>query len=154
MTVQSNSGIWLELRNQIGSWMIARGYGDQVYLAEKPMDDMIAQYAVQIIPSGDAALHPRSGVGLLEATINITVWWRGLLDHTSQATERIAGEEGIEQFIDGLRTLLIQNTLGGRLTIPLTWRSGGQIEAVDEAVGWMRGTETFLCAFEMTWEVQ
>jgi hypothetical protein len=154
MTVQSNSGIWLELRKEIQLWMTARGYGDAVYLSEKPNDDMIAQYAVQIVPSGDSALHPRSGVGLLEATINITVWWRGLLDPVNQATERIAGGEGIEQFIDGLRTLLIQNTLGGRLTIPLTWRSGGQIEAVDEAVGWMRGTETFLCAFEMTWEVQ
>jgi len=25
---------------------------------------------------------------------------------------------------------------------------------VDEAVGWMRGTETFVCAFEMGWSVQ
>jgi len=154
MTVQSNAGIWLALRGEIQLWMSSNGYGNAVYLTEKPNDDMVAQYAVQIIPSGDAALHPRSGVGLLEATINITVWWRGLLDPVNQATERIAGGDGIEQFIDGLRTLLIQNTLGGRLTIPLTWRSGGQIEAVDEAVGWMRGTETFLCAFEMTWEVQ
>ena len=154
MSVQSNAGIWLALRGEIQLWMSSRGYGDAVYLTEKPNDEMVAQYAVQIVPSGDAALHPRSGVGLLEATINITVWWRGLLDPVNQATERIAGGEGIEQFIDGLRTLLIQNTLGGRLTIPLTWRSGGQIEAVDEAVGWMRGTETFLCAFEMTWEVQ
>jgi len=154
MTVQSNSGIWLALRDEIRNWMSANNYGDAVYVAEKPGDEMLAQYAVQIVPSGDAALHPRSGVGLLESTIQITVWWRGLLDNTNRATERIAGDEGIEQFIDGLRTLLIQNTLGGRLMIPLTWRSGGQIEAVDEAVGWMRGTETFLCAFEMTWEVQ
>jgi hypothetical protein len=133
MTVQSNAGIWLALRDEIRNWMSTSGYGDAVYVVEKPGDEMLAQYAVQIVP---------------------TVWWRGLFDNTNRATERIAGDEGIEQFIDGLRTLLIQNTLGGRLTIPLTWRSGGQIEAVDEAVGWMRGTETFLCAFEMTWEVQ
>jgi hypothetical protein len=131
--------------------MSVSGYGDAVYLTERPADENLAQYAVQIVPSGDTALHWRSAVGLLEATINITVWWRGLMDGPSRATTRIAGNEGIEQFIDGLRTLLIQNDLGGRLTIPITWRSGGQIEPVDEAVGWMRGTETFVCAFEMTW---
>ena len=49
---------------------------------------------------------------------------------------------------------MIQNTLDGRLTIPFTWRTGGQVEMVDEAVGWMRGTETFVCAFEMGWSVQ
>ena len=48
----------------------------------------------------------------------------------------------------------IQNTLDGRLTIPFTWRTGGQVEMVDEAVGWMRGAETFVCAFEMGWSVQ
>lgn len=151
MSIQSNAAIWVALRDAIQSWMFQAGYGNAVYLTERPGDEMLAQYAVQIVPSGDNALHWRSGVGLLEATINITVWWRGLQDNTNRATERIAGDDGIEQFIDGLRTLLIQNDLGGRLTIPLTWRSGGQVEPVDEAVGWMRGTETFVCAFEMTW---
>jgi hypothetical protein len=108
---------------------------------------------VQIIPSGDAAKHPRSGVGLLESTVQVVVWWRGLMDSTNRATERIAGDIGIEQFIDGLRTLLIQNDLGGILTIPMIWQSGGQVESVEDAVGWMRGTETFTCSFEITWEV-
>jgi hypothetical protein len=151
VTIYGNATIWNELRDAISTWMFQAGYGNAVYLSERPGDEMLAQYAVQIVPSGDNALHWRSGVGLLEATINITVWWRGLQDNTNRATERIAGDDGIEQFIDGLRTLLIQNDLGGRLTIPLTWRSGGQVEPVDDAVGWMRGTETFVCAFEMTW---
>lgn len=151
MTIYGNASIWNELRDEIATWMFNAGYGNAVYLTERPGDEFLAQYAVQIVPSGDNALHWRSGVGLLEATINITVWWRGLQDNTNRATERIAGDLGIEQFIDGLRTLLIQNDLGGRLTIPLTWRSGGQIEPVDDAVGWMRGTETFVCAFEMAW---
>lgn len=151
MSIQSDATIWLALQDVIQDWMFQAGYGNAVYLTERPGDEMLAQYAVQIVPSGDNALHWRSGVGLLEATINITVWWRGLQDNTNRATERIAGNDGIEQFIDGLRTLLIQNDLGGRLTIPLTWRSGGQVEPVDEAVGWMRGTETFVCAFEMAW---
>lgn len=151
MSIQSNAAIWLALQEVIQDWMFQAGYGNAVYLTERPGDEMLAQYAVQIVPSGDNALHWRSGVGLLEATINITVWWRGLQDNTNRATERIAGNDGIEPFIDGLRTLLIQNDLGGRLTIPLTWRSGGQVEPVDEAVGWMRGTETFVCAFEMAW---
>ena len=69
MTVQSNAGIWIALRDEIRNWMSANNYGDAVYVAEKPGDEMLAQYAVQIIPSGDAALHPRSGVGLLESTI-------------------------------------------------------------------------------------
>ena len=149
--VQSNAEVWIALRDVIRDWMSTSGYGDAVYLSERPNDEMVSQYAVQIVPSGDNALHWRSGVGLLEATINITVWWRGLFDHTNRATERIAGDVGIEQFIDGLRTLLIQNTLNDTLTIALTWRSGGQIEPVDDAVGWMRGTETFVCAFEITW---
>lgn len=151
MSVQTNDEIWIALRDEIQQWMSVSGYGNAVYLSERPVDETLAQYAVQIVPSGDTALHWRSAVGLLEATVNITVWWRGLTDGPGRATDRIAGGEGIEQFIDGLRTLLIQNTLDGRLTIPLTWRSGGQIEPVDEAVGWMRGTETFVCAFEMTW---
>ena len=151
MSIQSNATIWLALQDAIQDWMFQAGYGNAVYLTERPGDEMLAQYAVQIVPSGDNALHWRSGVGLLEATINITVWWRGLQDNTNRATERIAGSDGIEQFIDGLRTLLIQNDLGGKLTIPLTWRSGGQVEPVDEAVGWMRGTETFVCSFEMAW---
>lgn len=151
MTIYGNAAIWNALQEDIADWMFQAGYGNAVYLSERPGDEMLAQYAVQIVPSGDNALHWRSGVGLLEATINITVWWRGLQDNTNRATERIAGNNGIEQFIDGLRTLLIQNDLGGRLTIPLTWRSGGQVEPVDDAVGWMRGTETFVCAFEMTW---
>lgn len=153
MAVQSNSTVWLALREEIQTWMMNAGYGNAVYLTESPGDEVLAQYAVQIIPGGDAAKHPRSGVGLLEATVTITVWWRGLMDATNRATERIAGDVGIEQFIDGLRTLLIQNDLDGILTIPLVWQSGGQVEAVEEAVGWMRGTETFTCSFEITWEV-
>ena len=98
-------------------------------------------------------MHPRSGVGLLESTVQIVVWWRNLLDPVNQATERIAGTYGIETVVDGLRQLLIQNDLDGRLTIAMTWRSGGQVEAVPDLVGWMRGTETFLCAFEITWTV-
>jgi hypothetical protein len=87
-------------------------------------------------------------VGLQEAKIDIVVWWRGLLDPVNRATERISGSNGIEQFIDGLRVLLNQNDLNGILTIALTWRNGGQVEPAEDLVGWMRGTETFVCAFE------
>jgi len=153
MSVQSNADVWIALRDEIRTWAIAAGYGGAVYLSERPTDETISQYAFQIVPGGDSAMHPRSGVGLLEATITITVWWRNLLDPTNRATERIAGTWGIEQPVDGLRQLLIQNTLGGRLTIPLTWRSGGVVEPVDDLPGWVRGTETFLCAFEIDWSV-
>lgn len=153
MAVQSNAAVWIALRDEIRDWMVTSGYGNAVYLSEAPGDEVLAQYAVQIVPSGDAAKHPRSGVGLLESTVQVVVWWRGLMDSTNRATERIAGDIGIEQFIDGLRTLLIQNDLDGILTIPLIWQSGGQVESVEDAVGWMRGTETFTCSFEITWEV-
>ena len=144
----ANATVWNALIAELQDWMVTTGYGDSVYLTEKPNDETISQYAIQIIPGGDTALHWRSGVHLQESKIDIVVWWRNLLDPTNRATQRISGEQGIEQFIDGVRTLLNQNDLGGLLTIPMTWRSGGQVEAVDDLVGWMRGTETFVCAFE------
>ena len=143
-----NAAVWNALLTKIADWMVSEGYGSAVYLSERPSDETISQYAVQVIPGGDTALHWRSGVGLQEAKIDVVVWWRGLLDPVNRATERISGSNGIEQFIDGLRLLLNQNDLGGILTISLTWRSGGQVEPAEDLVGWMRGTETFVCAFE------
>lgn len=150
MTVK-NATVWLALRDEIRAWMTQQGFGNQVYLTEAPTDEMTSQYAVQIIPKGDSSMHPRSGVGLMNSDIDIIVWWRNLMDPTTTATERIAGDIGIEQFIDGLRQLLIQNDLGGILTIALMWRNGGAVEQVPDLPGWMRGTETFSCAFEIPW---
>lgn len=144
----ANASVWNFLIEAVKDWMVTTGYGSSVYLTERPNEDTISQFSVQIIPGGDTALHWRSGVHLQEAKIDVVVWWRNVLDPANRATARIAGDDGIEQFIDGLRTLLNQNDLGGILTIPLTWRSGGQVEPVDDLVGWMRGTETFVCAFE------
>jgi len=152
MTV-SNATVWNALRDEVQEWMSENGYGTQVYLTEAPVDEVTAQYAVQIIPKGDTSMHPRSGVGLMNSDIDIVIWWRNLMDPTTTATERIAGELGIEPFIDGLRKLLIQNDLGGLLTIALMWRNGGQVEQVTDHPGWMRGTETFSCAFEIPWSV-
>lgn len=143
-----NATVWNALVAQIKEWMATTGYGDSVYLTERPNEDTISQYAVQIIPGGDTALHWRSGVHLMESRIDICIWWRNLLDPANRATFRIAGDDGIEQFVDGIRVLLNQNDLDGILTIPMTWRSGGQVEQVDDLPGWMRGTETFVCAFE------
>ena len=148
MSNPGNAAVWNALIAELSDWMTTQGYGNSVYLTERPTDETISQYAIQVIPGGDTALHWRSGVGLQEAKIDIVVWWRNVLDPTNRATERIAGEEGIEGFIDGLRTLLTGNYLDGLLTIALTWRSGGQVEQADDLVGWMRGTETFVCAFE------
>lgn len=144
----ANASVWNALIAELENWMVTTGYGNAVYLTERPNEDTISQYAIQVIPGGDTALHWRSGVGLQESKIDVVVWWRNLLDPANRATERIAGDQGIEGFIDGVRTLLNQNDLGGILTIPMTWRSGGQVEPVDDLVGWMRGTETFICAFE------
>jgi hypothetical protein len=154
MAVQANAAVWNALVADLKEWMDDAGYGIAVYLREAPGQDVTAQYAIQVIPGGDTARHPISGVGLLESQVQLVVWWRNLYDPVHKATLRIAGERGIEQFIDGLRTRMIQNTLGGRLTIPFTWRSGGNVEQVDDLVGWMRGTETFVCAFEIEWSVQ
>jgi len=153
MAVQASNVVWTALRDEIRTWMSQNGYGTAAYLSERPTDETISQYAVQIIPGGDAAKHPISGVGLLEAQVTIVVWWRSLLDDTNRASFRIGGQNGIEAFIDDVRNLLIQNDLTGRLTIPLTWRSGGTIEPADDLVGWMKGTETFMCAYEIDWVV-
>lgn len=144
----ANASVWNALLTELQDWMVSTGYGNAVYLSERPNDETISQYAIQVIPGGDTALHWRSGVNLQESKIDVVIWWRNLLDPTNRATQRIAGDQGIEQFIDGVRTLLNQNDLGGILTIPLTWRSGGQVEQAEDLVGWMRGTETFVCAFE------
>jgi hypothetical protein len=139
--------VWERLQSEIRGWMEQRGWGSQVYLAEAPNDTVTVPYAVQIIPKGDTPMHARSGVGLLEVNVDIVVWWRNLLDPTPQASIRIAGTDGVEQFVDGLRVLLNENTLDNALVIPMIWRSGGTVEAVPELEGWMRATETFACAY-------
>ena len=113
----ANATVWNSLLSSISNWMETTGYGNAVYLTEAPNEDTVSQFAVQVIPGGDTALHWRSGVGLQEAKIDVVVWWRNLYDPANRATYRIAGGEGIEQFIDGLRTLLNQNDLNGILTI-------------------------------------
>lgn len=147
----NSNTIWNLLQAEISAWMQQRGWGDQVYLTEEPNESVTAPYAVQIIPKGDTSMHPRSGVGLVEVNIDIVVWWRNLLDPVAQASLRIAGNDGVEQFVDGLRTLLNGNNVGDTLTIPLVWRSGGTIESVGDLNGWMRATENFAGAYEPDW---
>jgi hypothetical protein len=147
----NSNAVWDELQSEIRAWMSQRGWGDQVYLTEGPNEAVTAPYAVQIIPRGDAAMHPKSGAALVEVTIDIVVWWRNLLDPVAQASIRIGGDDGVEQFVEGLRILLNGNRLNNTLTIPMVWRNGGTVEAVSELEGWMRATETFGCAYAPEW---
>lgn len=139
------------MREDIAFWMSERGYGDNCYIAEAPIDEIVGQFAVQIVPGPDSAVHPNSGVGLIRTQVEIVVWWRGLMDPVNRGTQRIAGEMGIQQFVDMLREYLVQRMFDG-MVIPLIFRSGGTVEAVAELDGWLTLKDTYDFGYEMIWE--
>jgi hypothetical protein len=151
----TNTGeILFEVRDRLAEWMQERGYGSNVYIVEAPIDDMVGQYAVQIVPGPDTAAHPNSGVGLIRTNVDMVVWWRGMADPVMRGTYRIAGAEGIQQFADVLREWLVQRTFGGRMVVPMTFRNGGTVQAVPELEGWLTLKDTYEFGYEMDWEVK
>jgi len=141
------------MRDDLSDWMQQRGYGDAVYVAEAKIDELVGQYAIMIVPGPDTAVHPNSGVGLIRTQIEIVIWWRGFFDPMQRGTQRIAGGEGIQQFVDALRVYLVQRTYDG-MAIALLFRSGGTVEAVPELEGWLTLRDTYDFAYEMDWEVK
>lgn len=151
--MSSPAAILTEMRNDLAFWMTERGYGDVVYISEAPIDEVVGQYAIQIVPGPDTAVHPNSGVGLIRTQVEVVVWWRGLMDPVQRGTQRIAGDMGIQQFVDTLREYLVQRTYAG-MVIPLLFRNGGTVEAVAELDGWLTLKDTYDFAYEMVWEVK
>ena len=149
----SVSEILYAMRDDLRDWMSQQGYGDAVYIVEAPIDEVVGQYAIQIVAGPDTAVHPNSGVGLIRTNVDLVVWWRGFFDPMSRGTERIAGEQGIQQFVDSLRQYLVQRTYSGMI-IALLFRNGGTVQAVPELEGWLTLRDTYDFAYEMTWEVQ
>jgi hypothetical protein len=149
----SVSEILYAMRDDLRNWMSQQGYGDAVYIVEAPIDEVVGQYAIQIVAGPDTAVHPNSGVGLIRTNVDLVVWWRGFFDPMSRGTERIAGEQGIQQFVDSLRQYLVQRTYTG-MTIALLFRNGGTVQAVPELEGWLTLRDTYDFAYEMTWEVK
>ena len=141
------------IRNDLSAWMTQRGYGNAVYIAEAQIDEVVGQAAIQLIPGADTAVHPNSGVGLIRTQLDVVVWWRGLLDPMQRGTERIAGESGIQPFVDTLRQYLTQRKYPG-MTIALLFRSGGNVEAIPELDGWLVLKDSYDFAFEMAWTVK
>jgi hypothetical protein len=141
------------MRNDLASWMSQRGYGDTVYIAEMPLDEFSGAYALQIIAGPDTALHPNSGVGLIRTSIDIVVWWRGMLDPMGRGNERIAGDAGVQQFVDILREYLVQRFYDG-MKIPMLFRNGGTLQPVEGVDGWCTLKDTYDFAYEMTWTVK
>lgn len=141
------------MRNDLAQWMFERGYGDTVYIAEMPLEEFSGTYALQIVAGPDTALHPNSGVGLIRTAIDIVVWWRGMLDPMGRGSERIAGEAGVQQFVDVLREYLVQRYYDG-MTIPLIFRNGGTLQPVDGVDGYCTLKDTYDFAYEMTWTVK
>lgn len=149
----SVSEILYAMRDDLRDWMSQQGYGDAVYIVEAPIDEVVGQYAIQIVAGPDTAVHPNSGVGLIRTNVDLVVWWRGFFDPMSRGTERIAGEQGIQQFVDSLRQYLVQRTYSG-MVIALLFRNGGTVQAVPELEGWLTLRDTYDFAYEMTWEVK
>lgn len=149
----SVSEILYAMRDDLRDWMSQQGYGDAVYIVEAPIDEVVGQYAIQIVAGPDTAVHPNSGVGLIRTNVDLVVWWRGFFDPMSRGTERIAGEQGIQQFVDSLRQYLVQRTYSGMI-IALLFRNGGTVQAVPELDGWLTLRDTYDFAYEMTWEVK
>jgi len=144
--------ILYSIRDDLANWMDARGYGRTVYLVEAPIDELVGQFAIQIVAGPDTAVHPNSGVGLIRTQVDIIVWWRGFLDPMGRGTERIAGDDGIQQFVDVLREHLTQRKYGG-MAIALLFRNGGTLQAVDGLDGWLTLRDSYDFAYEMTWSV-
>jgi len=151
--MSSPAAILTEMRDDLAYWMTERGYGDVVYISEAPIDEVVGQYAIQIVPGPDTAVHPNSGVGLIRTQVEVVVWWRGLMDPVQRGTQRIAGEMGIQQFVDTLREYLVQRTYPG-MVIPLLFRNGGTVEAVAELDGWLTLKDSYDFGYEMLWEVK
>jgi len=149
----SVSEILYAMRDDLRDWMSQQGYGDAVYIVEAPIDEVVGQYAIQIVAGPDTAVHPNSGVGLIRTNVDLVVWWRGFFDLMSRGTERIAGEQGIQQFVDALRQYLVQRTYDG-MVIALLFRNGGTVQAVPELEGWLTLRDTYDFAYEMAWEVK
>jgi hypothetical protein len=145
--------ILYEMRADLADWMSQRGYGSSVYLAEARIDETVDSYAIQLIPTQETAVHPNSGVGLIRANLDIVIWWRGFYDPMQRGTERIAGGEGIKQFAGMLREYLVQRSYTG-MVIPLLFRSGGDIAAVDSLEGWLTMRDSWDFAYEMEWTVK
>lgn len=141
------------MRDDLADWMSSQGWGDAVYIVEAPIDEIVGQYAIQIVAGPDTAVHPNSGVGLIRTSLDIVVWWRGFLDPMQRGTERIAGQVGIQQFVDLLREHLVQRKYNGML-VALTFRNGGTLQAVPELEGWLTLKDTYEFAYEMLWEVK
>lgn len=149
----STSEILTAMQQDLSAWMTAQGYGGVVYVVEGPIDETVGQYAIQLVPGPDTAVHPNSGVGLIRSSLDIVVWWRGFYDPMQRGTERIAGNEGIQQFTDTLREYLVQRFYDG-MTIPLLFRNGGNVAAVPEMEGWLTLKDTWDYCYEMTWTVK
>jgi hypothetical protein len=147
-----NTGdILIAMRDDLAQWMQQRGYGNAVYITEAPFDELVSQYAIQIIPTPDTAAHPNSGIGLVRSGVDIVIWWRGLLDPMQRGTQRIAGQTGVQPFADVLREYLVQKTFGGLMLVPLTFRNGGVVTAVPEMDGWLTVRDSYEYGYEMTW---
>lgn len=149
----SVSAILTAMRDDLAQWMSSQGWGDAVYIVEAPIDELVGQHAIQIVVGPDTAVHPNSGVGLIRTSVEIVAWWRGFLDPMQRGTERIAGDQGVQQFVDLLREYLVQRRYDG-MVIPLLFRSGGTVQAVDGLDGWLTLRDTYDFAYEMTWEVK
>jgi len=150
----ANTGqILVTMRDQIADWMYEQGWGNNVYIAEAPIDEVTTQYAVQLVPGPDTAAHPNSGVGLVRSSLDVVVWWRGMQDPVMRGTYRIAGDDGIQPFADLLREWMVQRKFG-LLTVPVTFRNGGRVQAVAELEGWLTLTDTYEYAYEMDWTVK
>jgi hypothetical protein len=149
----STAEIMVAMRDALADWMSERGYGASVYVVEEPIDETTGQFAIQIVPGSESAVHPNSGVGLIRSNFDLVVWWRGMLDPMARATERISGDEGIQQFTSNLREFMVQRKFDG-MVIPILFRSGGTVKAVDGLDGWSTLTDSYDFGYEMTWEVK
>jgi len=138
------------IRADLITWMEEEGYGTNVYLAEAKIDEAIGPYAIQLIAGSESSVHPQSGVGMIRANLDVVIWWRGLLDYAGRGDYRIAGTEGIEQFVAALRTHLTQTRYNGML-VALLFRSGGTLEAEPEMDGWLTMRDSYDYCYEMTW---
>lgn len=149
----STAAILYAMRDDLAAWMQARGYGDCVYVTEAPIDEIVGQYAIQIIAGPDTAVHPNSGVGMIRSAVDTVVWWRGMLDPMQRGTERIAGDIGVQQFADMLREYLVQRYYTGML-VPLVFRNGGTVSPVDGMDGWLTLRDSYDYCYEMDWTVK
>ena len=147
----NNADILNLIRADLASWMDGEGYGSTVYLAEAKIEEVVGQYAIQLIPQNEQAVHPNSGVGMIRSGLDVVVWWRGLLDPVQRGNYRIAGDDGIDRFVSGLREHLTQRKYAGMI-VALLFRSGGTLEPEPELDGWMTLRDSYDYCYEITWE--